>query len=195
MKVTVHYVHDQLEGREIVLGVNEAGYRKAMSFLDTYQEYRGGERFEYYAIEKDIEFQWDMNLDEFNHLIRHQNGDKEYKDSWCYDGAMFFGEMKLEFHVNGECRYFVLFRLGVKDELNDYYLDDGTPYNEEFAEEYFVYHQRRTFWKFAECIEMQAIDILNKYPHMIESALQKTDPKRWYPGEKIKWNKDIVRCS
>lgn len=190
MKLTIHSAHDQLGHGEIYFGVGEEGYQRAMDFLNKHQEWRGGERYEYFGGDEEILVFWDMNIDEFHRLMKYPEGNPELKDEWEYLGGIFFGEFKLELCMNEYCRYFNLFRLGIE---NENYLDDGTPYGTDTAEDFFAYHPRRTYVKFAENIEKQIVEMLNAHPDMIPYALKRTPPERWYPGEKINWKKDITR--
>ena len=197
MKVTIHSVSDQLHHKDILFGIGQVGYDRAMKFLDTNQEYQGGERYEHYRQEKKIQFMWDMIEDEFKALMAPLDDDGFEESN--YLGAVFFGEFKLEFINTGCGGYRNLFQYGANDmgEYHPYaYLEDGTPYEERYPEsDDIVIHKRRVFDNFADNIERQIIDLLNAHPEFIEDALKPTEPTKWYPDGQCNVTRDITRVS
>ena len=101
MEVTVHSVTDQAcswHGNKN-FGLNEEGYKKAMDWFNKHQEYCGGERYEYFGVDMEIKFIWDMTEMEFKTI--HDATPDDYEDDMTeYEGALFFGNFKLEFIKN-----------------------------------------------------------------------------------------------
>lgn len=202
MKVFPQIVYDQVTGKEICFGLElnqdyNGKYRqKALDYIEAHQEWRGGERLEYINCEREIHFIWDMTDAEFKviqNTIPNDNGN----DMNDYLGACFFGKFKLEFIRNEIAGCFVnLYEYGVEDKKDQAYayLEDGMPYEERFfmCDDMKVPH-RRTFESFAEKIEAEIIEMLNKYPEYIKFAFRDTVPANWYPGEYSKYIKDFTR--
>ena len=182
MEVTVHWVEDQLDTNIHTFGLNDWGYKLAMDFLNHNQEYRGGERYEYFSVDEEIDFQWSMTEEQYEMI-------KKLPKEWTsnnYLGAVFFGNCKLEFIMYQDrtetyvyCNMFVLGHSGYGT------LEDGTPYcdYDGFASKFECdLPKRRTFESFAKHIEQDIVDVLNEYHQLIDDALEKTDPNKWYPG-------------
>ena len=200
MEVTVHSVTDQAcswHGNRN-FGLNEEGYEKAMDWINKHQEYRGGERYEYFGVDMEIKFIWDMTELEFKTV--HDATPDDYEDDMTeYEGALFFGNFKLEFiksRIAG-C-YCNLFQYGAEDTPNGAYeyLEDGTPYEERYpiSDEIRIPH-RRTFESFAGNVEKQVIDLLNRHPEFIEDALKPTVPSNWYLGARHNYIKNFTRIA
>ena len=109
-----------------------------------------------------------------------------------YCGAVFFGNLKLEFIRNDVAGgYFNLFEYGAEDVPGHAYsyLEDGTPYEErdpyptvEFPDlENMKPEDRPTFTAFAENIEKCILRLLKETPDLIPAAIMPTDPNKWYP--------------
>lgn len=198
MKVTIHKLYDQLcgENNRKIFGLNEVGDKAIRKYISENQEWRGGERLEHGILTSEITFRWDMTEEEFRTI--HDATPDDYADDMCeYEGALFFGNFKLEFIKNdiSGC-YCNLFQYGVEDkpDMAYDYLEDGTPYEECYpiCDEIRVPH-RRTFESFAENVEQQVIDMLNRHPEFIMDAVKLTAPAKWYPGEREKYLKDFSR--
>ena len=202
MKVYTHVVTDQLEHNPRYFGISTdedgIGYQKAMDWINHNQEWRGGERFEYERGEENVQFMWDMNNTEFKHLFNPPPDDYA-NDINEYDGAVFFGDFKLEFIKNdiSGC-YCNLFQYGATNELGSAYayLEDGTPYEERYPEsdEVKIPH-RRAFEHFAEIVEKSVIDLLNNHPEYIEYAIEPTSPTKWYPDGQCNVKRNITRIA
>ena len=196
MKVKVYSISDQLNKlsiKERTRGINDDG-KNATDWINAHQEWRGGERYELCAKDSQIKFIWDVNEAEFKHIINATEDDNGL-DITEYDGAVFFGNYKLEFLVNDVCGLFNnLFKLGADDSIYDW-LEDGTPYSELYSEdlEIDIPNSTMTFDKFTENVETQIIAMLNKYPEMIDDALVDTVPERWYPLEREKYMRDFTK--
>lgn len=197
MEVTVHSCTDQLcswHGNKN-FGLNDEGYNKAMEWINAHQEWRGGERYEYFAQDTEIKFIWDMTEAEFKALMRPEKDDLG-QDMSDYLGALFFGNYKLEFIWNDVAGAFNnMFWYG-KEDIPDRayaYLEDGTPYEE--IDPPFTIPKRRTFDAFAKNIEEQVINWLNNNPTYIEDALVETNPTKWYPDGQCNVTRDITRIA
>ena len=190
MKVTVHSVEDQLNINNKTFGLNDYGYNLAMDFLNKNQEYRGGERYEYFGTDMEIQFKWDMSEEQCRQYVRNMHDHSCYDNEHDYCGAMFFGNFKLEFITTPDGNYHNLFLYGA--EGYDV-LEDGTPYDEEYGSEKFDDHPRRTLDGFARNIEAQVVDWLNEYTQFIEDAIKPTEPAKWYPGNKYCYMPTITR--
>ena len=202
MKVFPQIVYDQVTGKEICFGLelnqdyNGKFRQKALDYIEAHQEWRGGERLEYINCEREIHFIWDMTDAEFK-VIQNIIPDDNGNDINDYLGACFFGKFKLEFIRNDIAGCFVnLYEYGVEDKKDQAYayLEDGMPYEERFfmCDDMKVPH-RRTFESFAEKIEAEIIEMLNKYPEYIKFAFRDTVPANWYPGERYKYTRDFTR--
>jgi len=195
MKVTVHSITDQAvswHGNRN-FGLNNTGYERAMEWLKKHQEWRGGERYEYFGTDMNIHFVWDMTDDEFKAFMAPDDEDLEDLRDYC--GALFFGNFKLEF-IKMEVGYYCnLFQYGAENEYGSAYayLEDGTPYEELDEVDDIRIPRRRTFESFAENIERSVIDLLNKNPALIEDALEDTIPSKWYPTETYNYTKNFTR--
>ena len=200
MKVYPQSVYDQLTGKTIWFGVDLAegcgpAYDKAMDYLKRHQEWRGGERLEYFGVEQEIKFMWDMIEAEFK-AVMAPGKDSQGVDVSDYLGALFFGDFKLEFIWNDVAgAYNNLFFWGAEYSSGHAYayLEDGTPYEE--IDPPFVIPKRRTFEAFAKNIEKQVIKWLNDTPIYIEYALEKTKPTKWYPDGQCNITRDITRVA
>ena len=183
MKVTVHSVEDQLNVNNETFGLNDWGYELAMDFLNHNQEYRGGERYEYFGTDLDIDFKWDMTPEQYEIIKRPP---KEWTPN-NYLGAVFFGNCKLEFILaqdNGDS--YVYCNMFVKGREGYDIMEDGTPYAdyEGFAAKFDSdLPKRRTFDAFPRKIEEDIPDVLNEYHQLIEDAIAQTNPDAWYPYE------------
>lgn len=202
MKVFPQIVYDQVTGKEICFGLElnqdyNGKYRqKALDYVEAHQEWRGGERLEYINCEREIHFIWDMTDAEFK-VIQNTIPDDNGNDINDYLGACFFGKFKLEFIRNDIAGCFMnLYEYGVEDKKDQAYayLEDGMPYEERFfmCDDMKVPH-RRTFESFAEKIEAEIIEMLNKYPEYIKFAFRDTVPANWYPGECYKYYRGFTR--
>lgn len=196
MKVYTHVVTDQLAHKPRYFGISTdedgTGYQKAMKWINQHQEYRGGERYEYFGTDEEIDFQWDMSDEQYDTL-------KSPPEGWTandYLGAVFFGNCKLEFILANDeytgiyCNMFVLGQEGYAE------LPDGTPYSEYegFACKFDSnLPKRRTFEAFAKHIEQDIVDVLNEYNQLIDEALKPTNPEKWYPGYKYDYMQKITR--
>ncbi len=182
MKVFPQSVHDQLTHKEIWFGVDlEEGcgpaYDQAMDYINKHQEWRGGERLEYFGNEMEIQFRWDMTAEQFKEYMLTFLTEKG-KDNYC--GSVFFGNFKFEFVTTPDGTYNNLFLLGQRGYGM---LEDETPYDElpGFADQIYM-HPRRTFEAFARDIERQIIECANEYTDYIPWMLTPTEPARWYPN-------------
>jgi hypothetical protein len=196
MEVTVHSCTDQLHSfhGNKNFGLNDEGYNKAMDWINKHQEWRGGERYEYFGIDMEIKFMWDVTEKEFRELMRP--GDDDADDLTDYFGAVFFGNYKLEFVWNDVAgAYNNMFWYGREDVPDGAYayLEDGTPYEE--IDPPFVIPKRRTFASFAKNVEAQIIKWLNDNPEYIEDALVETNPVKWYPDGQCNVTRDITRIA
>ena len=201
MEVTVHSCTDQLHSfhGNKNFGLNDEGYNKAMEWINEHQEWRGGERYEYFGVDMEIKFMWDMTVDEFKTLVvnRPHEGFEDLRE---YMGALFFGNFKLEFILTEDGSYCNCYQYGANDGtyFSPYaYLEDGTPYEERETDiaERIQIHKRRTFEAFAKNIEEQVIKLLDKYPIYIEDALVETNPTKWYPDGQCNVTRDITRIA
>ena len=202
MKVYPQSVYDRFLHKGIWFGIDleeDSGSKakqNAIKYATEGNKENYYNHFEYFGNEMEIKFIWDMNADEFKHLcnpIPTEDG----TDEVVYDGALFFGNFKLEFMKNDNAGvYFNLFQYGAEDDGNRAYayLEDGTPYEERYPiSDEIKLPYRRTFKSFAENIERQVIDLLNRHTEFIEDALKPTIPSNWYPGKSLKYIKDFTR--
>ena len=166
-----------------------------MEWINAHQEWRCGQRYEYFAQDMEIQFAWDMTEAEFKALMRPEKDDLG-QDMSDYLGALFFGNYKLEFIWNDIAGAFNnMFWYG-KEDVPDRayaYLEDGTPYEEIYPS--FTIPKRRTFDAFAKNIEEQVIKWLNNNPTYIEDALVETNPTKWYPDGQCNVTRDITRVA
>lgn len=128
----------------------------------------------------EINFKWDMNEKEFADLMSPPPG--SHIDVVTYDGAVFFGDFKLEFMKNDVAGTYCNF-FQINGENPYEWLRDGTPYSELYpqCDEFKIVH-RRTFEKFAKNIERQILSFLERNPEYILGAIAMTEPGRWYPN-------------
>lgn len=142
------------------------------------------------GISNEIQFKWDMGQDGFRKYMNCLSDPERYRYDNDYCGAVFFGDMKLEFMTTDVGVYHNLFHYGVEGYA---YLPDGTPYEEELGYDDFVDRPRRTFDGFARNIESQVIGWLERYPEMIADAVKPTVADKWYPGWKQDYKHNITR--
>ena len=192
MKCYPQSVHDQVAHDDYWFGIDleeDGGIHKqeALDYIDKHQEYRGGERLEYYGNEMEIQFLWDMTEDDYARYMENARHPKFNADNYC--GGVFFGNLKMEFVMTEDTNYHNVFLWG-KHGYD--FLEDGTPYDELFMDDV-VDSPRRTFEGFARSIEAQIIKSLNENPETIPEALGKTNPEKWYPGPKYNYMKKITR--
>ena len=130
-----------------------------------------------------VRFMWDMDDARYTELFAVP---ESAVDVCNYCGAVFFGDLKLEFIRNDISGiYCNVFQYGAEDiSENAYgYLSDGTPYEERnpLADE-IIPTQCNSFAEFAADIEIQVLRLLPDYPDLIPVASAQTDPDKWYPG-------------
>ena len=197
MKIMLHAVDCQATGNHskwhnIYEGLGDEGYHRVMAMMKAFppaliESYAGTPgcrnkevHFEYFAEEKEIDFQWRMKKEEFNRLMYPHDMSSNY----C--GSVHFGDCKLEF-VFENCgkNEFVAFNNLYVYGKNDGYanLDDGTPYS--FEDDMFSLQKLDDFdkWK-AEC-EKQIVHALNNDKnYLLRDALEPTKVDEWYPRGK-----------
>ena len=105
MKVYPQSVYDRFLHKGIWFGIDleeDSGSKakqNAIKYATEGNKENYYNHFEYFGNEMEIKFIWDMNADEFKHLcnpIPTEDG----TDEVVYDGALFFGNFKLEFMKN-----------------------------------------------------------------------------------------------
>jgi len=148
-----------------------------------------------------VRFMWDMCPAEYDDLFRPLP--EHMHDLSEYDGAVFFGNFKLEFIKNDTAGvYCNLFQYGTEDEPGRAYayLEDGTPYEERYPESDEITTPdpagvacRPTFDVFADGIEQQVFGLLSRHPEFIPAATVDTDPDKWYPSGAAYTISDIAR--
>ena len=137
-----------------------------------------------------INFKWDMQQDGFNTLFAPLP--EKAQDVCDYCGAVFFGNMKLEFIRNDVAGgYLNLFERCAEDMPGGAYgyLEDGIPYEErdpyptvDFPDlENMKPEDRPSFDTFTKGIEDNIILLLKDNPDLIPAATVPTDPNKWYP--------------
>ena len=130
-----------------------------------------------------VHFMWDLKQDSLDAMAAPLPDHPI--DTSDYMGAVFFGKFKLEFILNDVAgTYSNLFELGAEDEPGHayYYLEDGTPYEQrDSLNDEIRIHGTNNLEEFAEDIERQIIQLLEKHPDYITVAMQPTEPTRWYP--------------
>lgn len=197
MKIMLHAVDcatapDFKEWYTTYQGIGEEGYNRVMAMIKAFpqaliENYAGTTgcrnkeiHFEYFAEEKELDFQWEMTEEEFNRLMHPHDTSNNY----C--GAVHFGNCKLEFvfeHVHGD-NYVSFNNLYIYGNEDGYAkLDDGTPYS--YEDDMFCLPTVDDFgkWK-AEC-ERRIIHSLNYDQNMwLPYALERTKVKEWYPHGK-----------
>ena len=108
-----------------------------------------------------VHFMWDLKQDSLDAMAAPLPDHPI--DTSDYMGAVFFGKFKLEWHAY-------------------YYLEDGTPYEQrDSLNDEIRIHGTNNLEEFAEDIERQIIQLLEKHPDYITVAMQPTEPTRWYP--------------
>lgn len=140
-------------------------------------------------MKKSVRFQWDLNNKNFNAMLEPLPDHPI--DECYYMGAVFFGNFKLEFVRNDVAGiYCNLFEYAAEDDPDHAYgyLEDGTPYEERYpisdeinTPDLNTLVRRPSFTEFAEGIERQINEMLNRHPEFIESASVNMDPNNWYP--------------
>ena len=138
----------------------------------------------------EINFKWDMIDKEFKALMAPVSD--EMAELSEYDGAVFFGDYKLEFCHNTVAGAFCnLFQYGADGYE---YLANGVPYAELDDMEYeIIVPYRRLFESFAINVERQIVAMLYAHPVMIKSAVGETNPDKWYPEGQLYTIDDISR--
>ena len=130
-----------------------------------------------------VRFMWDMKPDECLDLFGPFPD--AYKDLRDYCGAVFVGDLKIEFIRTEDMPYVNVFQYGAeRSPDNAYgYLEDGTPYEEcDELEDAISLRPAGSFDAFAAGIESQIADLLNRYPDYIPAVMETTNPDKWYPG-------------
>ena len=180
MWITVHSCTDQLNQfptENKYFGIGDVGYTQAMKWLNDHQEYRGGERYEYFGGVEEILFMWEMTQDN----LRHLRYDKDWHPS-DYCGSLFFGNYKMEFiwDPDIQCRI-NCFEYDPADGGREYGDINGVSYDRcDPIESSFLLPPRRSLERFTKAVEEKIIDILNKHPDLIEQAIKPTRPDIWY---------------
>lgn len=140
---------------------------------------------------KSVHFMWDMPEKNYKDMLAPLP--EESCDTSDYMGAVFFGNIKLEFIRNDVAGlYCNCFEYDVEDTPDNAYsyLEDGTPYEERyvFGDEILLPDIQNaepsklpSFQTFAEDIEHQIVAMLGKYTDLISPATYKTVPDKWYP--------------
>ena len=187
MKVTVHSIYDKQEHHNIDLGLDEVGYQRCMHDMESTDKYPD-DRYEYFGIDTSIDFKWDMTEEQFQKFMK--TFINEYgEDDYC--GAIYFGNLKMEFMTTPDGTYENLFLYGKRGYGA---LKDGTPYDElnGIADKIHI-HPRRTFEAFARDIERQIIECANEYTQYILDMISATEPQKWYPGKYYRKDQKITR--
>ena len=137
-----------------------------------------------------INFKWDMTEKEFKNLMTAELDDLDGTSD--YDGAVFFGDLKVEFCFNHSAGAFInVFQYGLHGMDM---LADGTPYGElgDLEDEIVIPH-RRTFESFAKSVEQQILRLVRVSEELMKVASGETNPDKWYPdGQGYKID-DIAR--
>ena len=151
-----------------------------------------------------VHFMWDMPEKNYEDMLSALPADP--CDTSDYMGAVFFGNIKIEFIRNDVAGlYCNCFEYNAEDVPGNayYYLEDGTPYEERYALGDAIRlpdissadrSKLPSFQTFAEDIENQIIVLLNQYSEFIPSAIFQTIPDKWYPCDH-KYKVSIVRES
>lgn len=142
-------------------------------------------------ITANVHFMWDMSPKDYDKLMTPLS--ETMNDISDYMGAVFFGNIKLEFIRNDisgiGCNCFEYAAEDYPGQAYSY-LEDGTPYEERyyFGDELFVPDLETavktdlpTFEDFAENIEHQIINLLERFSELLPSAIFQTIPDKWYP--------------
>ena len=134
----------------------------------------------------EVNFKWDMSQTELEDL--NAGHDDNLDGLYIYDGAVFFGDFKIEFIRNeNPGRYLNMYQYGIIDhpgEVDAYaYLEDGAPYEDRDEQvQSITIRTIESFPDFALDIELQILDMLGEYPELIQAATRPTDPDKWYPA-------------
>lgn len=208
MKITLHAVdcrdaNDQ-SGKNwscVYEGLGEEGYHRVMAMMKAFpqaliENYKGTSgcrnkevHFEYFAEEKEIDFQWRMTKKEFLRLMYPHDTSNNY----C--GSVHFGDCKLEF-VFDHCEHnkFISFNNLYVYGKDDGYanLEDGTPYS--YEDDMFALPKDDDFdkWK-AECEKLIIKSLNNDKNYLLRYAIQKTKVDEWYP--QCKWYMTVMDAS
>ena len=191
MKIFVHEIRNTKTNNVSYLCVDRKedgeGYRRCMEYYNAIRDGRviragSADDYEYTRSEEDIDFVWTMEQDDYE-LFRSRS---ESYGSNDYCGAVFFGNMKVEFmHIDEKNTYFNVYEYGVPGYAE---LDDGTPYDEHvgFADR-IEFHKHLHFPDFAREIEEEIVWLLDEYHQFIGSATKFTNIDKWYPGRKAEY--------
>ena len=185
MRIFVHEINNT-KGSDMYYRVDcEEDGKAYQACMDYYNRIRDGMvigagpayNYQYTRYEQNIDFVWSMEQDEFDTF--KSNDEPNGSNDYC--GAVFFGDMKLEFMHLDECNtYLNCFEYGVPGYAE---LEDGTPYDEHcgFADRIEI-PKRRTFEAFARKIEQEIVDLLDEYYQFVGPATRPTNVNKWYPG-------------
>lgn len=197
MEIMLHAVDCQATGNHskwhnVYEGLGDEGYHRVMAMMKAFppaliESYSGQPgcrnkeaHFEYFAEEKEIDFQWRMTKEEFLRLMYPHDTSNNY----C--GSVHFGDCKLEF-VFDQCEHnkFISFNNLYVYGKDDGYanLEDGTPYS--YEDDMFALPKDDDFdkWK-AECEKLIIKSLNNDKNYLLRYAIQKTKVDEWYPQGK-----------
>lgn len=197
MKIMLHAVDckpvkDNCSWHVVYEGLGEGGYERVMrlmkelppSLVENYEIKPGCRNkevhFEYFAEEKEIDFQWRMTEEEYDRLSH------PYNTSENYCGAVHFGKCKLEFTFEncGPSSFIALNNLYVYGKDDGYAkLNDGTPYS--YEDDMFEMPSFGKFdeWK-AKCERWIINSLNNDKNYLLRYAIQPTNVDEWYPHGK-----------
>ena len=176
-----HYAMDQRKPfGEHWFGIEETEdgkiYQKAMDWFNANQEYRGGERYDYWRTEEQLKFVWKQKSDGLQKIIHNA------RESGVF-GAFHCGRILVEFRCNAdgtdpdyhECT----------DDVYIYGVEDGyaytvhdVPYSLHDYE--MTVPKRRTLDGFKKACIRNFIDFLNEHTELIKYAIEETVVDEWY---------------
>lgn len=177
MTATLHTVEDLLTGDQIWFGFGDKAYRKAMDFINTHQEYRGGERYEYFGGDEELDFVWKLDEDGLKKIVNNTQEPDVF-------GAVHLGKLLVEFRCSNDgfdddnhdcvCDTYLL---GKYNPDLDYWVGQ-IPYDMLEDDPYII--KRRTLDHFKSAFEQQMTKYLNKHTELIEHAICETVVDLWY---------------